>query len=296
MAKGIYSSLFGDSAPVKKRKPLFDKLADGQPTPPPAPVPTAEKKDSLEINVAVKNPRFDNEAIKEVLKGGSLAAGAKGEQVVAVQQALLDLGFALPSGADGAFGNQTKLAISGFQTSQGLPRTGSIDAKTMRALDEVSPAPGLKAWEDPNISSKAYAEPQKINEKFARVIVDKSEHRLFLYDQAGKLEHIYPVATGKEGTETDSGIKVVNGKLDDPSDVGRRLWNSPKAFGTKLMDLNFFDPRTGKTTHSGEELHGTFDDNSIGTNASHGCVRMFNKDVEQIYTNMKKGDFVVIKD
>jgi lipoprotein-anchoring transpeptidase ErfK/SrfK len=273
-------------------------LADAQPSaPPPAPVPTGtEKKDSLEINLAAKNPRFDNEAIKEVFKGGSLASGAKGDHVVAVQQALLDLGFALPSGSDGGFGNQTKLAISGFQSSQGLPVTGIIDAKTMRALDEVSPAPGLKAWEDPNISSKAYAEPQKINEKFARVIVDKSEHRLFLYDQTGKLEHIYPVATGKDGTETDSGLKVVNGKLDDPSEVGRRLWKSPKAFGTKLMDLSFYDPRTGKTTASGEELHGTYDDNSIGTNASHGCVRMYNKDVEQIYTNMKKGDFVVIKD
>ncbi|MGE5708157.1 MAG: L,D-transpeptidase family protein [Bacteroidota bacterium] len=312
MSKGIYSSLFGDGSPTPKRKSIFDGLKTEKPekiekkkpestpktaekTVPAAPTPVAS--DSLDIDIPVKNARFQNDdALKAVFQGKALSTGEKGEHVTKIQQSLLDLGFALPSGVDGGFGNETKLALKGFQTSQKLPATGVLDAKTLRALDEVAPAPGLKAWEDPNLSPKAYQPPQQIGDKLTRVVVDKSEHRLFLYDKDGGLEHIYPVATGQDATPTDPMIKIVNGKLKDPSDVGRRLWNNPKAFGTRLIDLSKYDPVSKKATGHGEEIHGTFVDSSVGTNASHGCMRMYNQDVEKLYDLLKQGDLVVVQE
>lgn len=288
----IFKKLFAINTPVpqKTTAPATDSTAEASATVNAAPLAT----DSY--SVTINNQRFNDSKLKAVISGKTLKSGEKGQHVAKVQQALLDLGFALPSGADGAFGSQTKGAIKGFQTSQGLSPTGELDSKTMRALDEVAPAPGKKAWEDPNLSKKAYPAAQKVGDQYARVIVDKSEHRMFMYTTQGDLEHIYPVATGANGTETDTGTKIVTGKVSDPSSIGKKLWGNSKAFGTKLLDLSWYDPSTGKTKASGEELHGTYVDTSIGTNASHGCIRMYNKDIEAVYKTLRQGDRVVVKE
>ena len=41
-------------------------------------------------------------------------------------------------------------------------------------------------------------------------------------------------------------------------------------------------------------IHGTNDPNSIGRNVSNGCVRMLNKDVEEIFSMLQIGDKVQI--
>jgi lipoprotein-anchoring transpeptidase ErfK/SrfK len=254
--------------------------------------------DSLSLSPRLVNPRFgSHDDLLGVLAGQPITRGAKGEGVKAVQTALLDLGFGLPSGADGAFGNELTLALKGFQSSQGLPMTGELDATTLKILDEVAPALGKKAWEDPALSPKAYLPAPLVKGKPVRVAVDTSEHRLFLYDKAGQLERIYPIATGAPGTETDPMIKIVSGFLKDPSAVARQLWpeSGGKAFGTRLVDLSKYDPETGKATRHGEEIHGTFTRRSIGTDASHGCMRLYNEDIEDLFTRLAKGDVVVVQ-
>lgn len=254
--------------------------------------------DSLSLTPRLDHPRFSDHAeLKEVLNGKSLTKGAKGEGVKAIQTALLDLGFGLPSGADGAFGNEVFLALKGFQSSQNLPMTGELDAKTLKALNEVAPAAGKKAWEDPDLSPKAYLPAPQVKGKPVRVAVDTSEHRLFLYDKQGQLEKIYPIATGAPGTETDPMIKIVSGFLKDPTSVARQLWpeSGGKAFGTRLVDLSQYDPETGKITRHGEEIHGTFARKSIGTDASHGCMRLYNEDIEDLFGRLKMGEVVVVQ-
>lgn len=254
--------------------------------------------DRLALTPKLAHERFSPHAdLLGVLNGQTLAKGAKGEGVKALQVALLDLGFGLPSGADGAFGNEVFLALKGFQSSQGLPMTGVLDARTLKALDAVAPAPGLKAWEDPDLSPKAYPAAPEINGKPARVTVDTSEHRLFLYDAEGNLEKIYPVATGAVATPTDPMLKIVSGFLKDPTSLARQLWpdSGGKAFGTRLVDLSQYDPETGAITRHGEEIHGTFTRQSIGKDASAGCIRLYNEDVEDLYGRLKKGDVVLVQ-
>lgn len=321
---GLITSLYGSQAAPKRDwqprsfrgtsdepqtgRPTRDSLQLSRPTPqspapavqpqrPAAPIeerrPTAPQEEA-----SFRNARFSELAdLQEVLAGGVLKAGASGDGVKAVQQALYDLGFALDGGPDGAFGGKTVQALKNFQASQKLPLTGKLDAQTLRALDEVAPAPGLKAWEDPNLSPKAYEQPQVVRGKTSRVVVGIAQHRLFMFDANGKLEKIMPVASGKIGTDTQPGIKVVDGRVADPTAIARRLWpeSGGKAFGTRLIGLSWLDEKTGRISHSGEEIHGTYARDSIGTYASKGCMRLFNENVEEVYQKLRVGDVVVVR-
>ena len=256
-----------------------------------APTPVTEPESGF------LNPRFQHRDLELALKDKSLSSGAKGEAVKRVQSALLDLGFALPSGTDGAFGGQTVAALKAFQSSRGIAQTGKIDSATLKSLDKVSPEPNKKVWQDSRAAQLALAPMPVLNGHKARVLVDLSEHRLTLYNQDGIPERVFPVASGAWGTQTDPGVKIVHDKVADPSPIAWALWPESQggAFGTRMLDLSWFDPATGVASGSGEELHGTYARNSIGSFASHGCVRMQNEDVEWVYQNLDIGDIVVIQ-
>ena len=71
-----------------------------------------------------------------------LMKGAKGEAVAIVQQALLDLGFAMPistaggSLPDGTFGAETDATVRAFQRSKGLQIDGIVGRDTLKQLEE----------------------------------------------------------------------------------------------------------------------------------------------------------------
>jgi len=241
--------------------------------------------------------RFSDPAFASVYEGNLIKMGEKSERVRVIQQALLDLGFAVPGGADGHAGDNFIVAVKNFQAGQkGLDPDGVVGRGTLDRLKAVAPAPGKKAWQDPAISREAYVQPRKIGDRYARIIISTSQHRLFLYRQDGSLERIYPVATGADDSPTHRGTKIVADKVDDPSGIAWNLWpeSGGKAFGTRLLDLEWYDPATGRVTNSGEELHGTYVRDSLGRNASHGCMRMYNEDVEALYGMVKRGDRVLV--
>lgn len=86
--------------------------------------------------------------------------------------------------------------------------------------------------------------------------------RLTLY-RYGKVAKTYPVATGKPETPSPLGtFTIVNKQL-----------NPGGPFGTRWMGLS--EPHYG--------IHGTNNPSSIGQAASNGCIRMHNKDVEELF-------------
>lgn len=104
--------------------------------------------------------------------------------------------------------------------------------------------------------------------------VDTSLRRLYLF-QDGKLLDVYPVAVGKPQTPTPKGtFKIIN-KDDTPG----------PAFGKAWMGLNY--PHIG--------IHGTSRPESIGHAASDGCVRMYNRDIEELFYKLPLGTKVVIQ-
>ena len=71
------------------------------------------------------------------------AIGAKGELVVALQNALILAGVQVKGGADGFFGNGTKMAISTFQKSKNIAASGAVDSDTAIELG-LLPRPVLE--------------------------------------------------------------------------------------------------------------------------------------------------------
>ncbi len=84
-----------------------------------------------------------------------------------------------------------------------------------------------------------------------------------------------PIAIGKSQTPTPLGEwKVINKKILDPRSV----------FGSRWLGLSL----------SGYGIHGTNNPLSIGTAASLGCIRMHNKDIEELFAQVSIGTPVKI--
>lgn len=235
------------------------------------------------------NERFANDAqLGQVLGGGTITNGTRGEGVKKLQQSMIDMGFAVAGSADGAFGPQSAKSIKNFQVNASkmfpdVKPTGVVDAATLRALDQLAPPPGHQG-QSKNIPSPFY------DGKPVRVVVLKDEHRTFLFDKQGKLEKILQNAVGAKATSTDEGFKKVTTKLDERAslEVGQRLWGGP-VFGPRILDLSWSDG-----SRSGEELHGTSNPKQLGEDVSHGCVRHSNEDIVKLYDALSVGDHVAI--
>ena len=107
-----------------------------------------------------------------------------------------------------------------------------------------------------------------------KILIDISEKSLYLVN-GNQLLKRYPVATGKQNTPTPLGSWKVTNKAK---------WGG--GFGTRWMGINVPWGKFG--------IHGTNKPNSIGYNASAGCVRMRNQDVEDLYKYVKHETPVVI--
>jgi lipoprotein-anchoring transpeptidase ErfK/SrfK len=127
-----------------------------------------------------------------------------------------------------------------------------------------------------------------------RITIDKSENRLRLYDGT-KLIKTYPVATGRSTTITPEGRFAVVFKTKDPGwtnpDTGEfSPGGSPRnPLGTRWLGLG-----VGNTRGRDYGIHGTNRPSSIGGHITHGCVRMYNHDVEELYQIVPLGTIVTI--
>lgn len=124
------------------------------------------------------------------------------------------------------------------------------------------------------------------------LIVDRSNFRLKLYKDL-KLVKAYDVAIGAVGLETPAGLYHIQNKAVDPSwTMPHSDWVAPEDRGKvvppgpanplKARWMGIFD---GAGIHGIDpSLYGT-----IGTAASHGCVRMRIPDVEELYDQVEVG-------
>lgn len=102
------------------------------------------------------------------------------------------------------------------------------------------------------------------------LVVTTSTNTLDLYEN-GVVRQSYPVATGTGGTPTPTGNFSLT-ELLAPTNSGY----GPFAYGLTA----FSDAVTSFGGGPGQiGLHGTDDEASIGTDASHGCIRMNNADI-----------------
>jgi lipoprotein-anchoring transpeptidase ErfK/SrfK len=124
--------------------------------------------------------------------------------------------------------------------------------------------------------------------KFA-VEVNKTANTLTVTD-AGKFFKRYRVGTG-QFAKTPVGDFKITSRLENPpwyrGDGKTIPFGDPEnILGTHWLGLNI--PHYG--------IHGTWDTNSIGHQASAGCVRLLNDDIAELYTILPIGTPVTIHD
>ncbi|MCO5171298.1 MAG: peptidoglycan-binding protein [Planctomycetes bacterium] len=221
-----------------------------------------------------------------VRRGVTLAQGATGDQVRAVQSALAAMSFLVPGTPEGRYEVLTARAVKNFQQHAvtafpDVRATGDLDAPTLRALAALAPAPGERGQRG-NTPSNLH-EGQRV-----RIVVVKKEHRTFVFDDEGRVTHIFINATGAPGTPTRSALKFVDAKLGkaDCEALGRRLWGNATVFGERLVGLS----------GGGQELHGTNAPHMLGLDVSKGCVRHHNPDMLVLYGLVRMNEKVAIVD
>jgi lipoprotein-anchoring transpeptidase ErfK/SrfK len=172
-------------------------------------------------------------------------------------------------------------------------------AKTGRALDKATALSALRASlgdGQPRTVEPEVVQPSVSDSAFDTVIVVHiGENRLYLYKDH-KLARTFPVATGMSRYPTPTGRYHVTLKRYLPT------WYNPHDEWSKNEPAtippgpdNPLGLRALNLSAPGIRIHGTPSDYSIGYNASHGCIRMHNSDVLQLYPLVPTGTTVFLE-
>jgi lipoprotein-anchoring transpeptidase ErfK/SrfK len=165
-----------------------------------------------------------------------------------------------------------------------------------RSLGAVSAALALSVVTFSASPAAARAEVAFSGYPAGTIVVKQSQRRLYFVVGNGRAI-VYPVGVGKNGQRW-TGTSYITGKYIKPA------WSPPadiKRANPRLPNvIPGGSPRNpmgvAALTLSGGEyaIHGTNAPGSVGGFVSHGCIRMYNRDVMDLYARVSVGTTVVV--
>jgi lipoprotein-anchoring transpeptidase ErfK/SrfK len=195
----------------------------------------------------------------ESFGGAEMVRGATGEDVRKLHRRLkANKVYRGPGGA--TFTRKTERAVKAYQRKRKLDPTGRVDQATLTAM-------------------------------IGRIVVNLEQRKLRLI-QDGRVAKTYEVAIGTAAHPTPTGKYEVIDKQVDPA------WfppDSPWAAGLGVIPPGPGNPlgtRWIGTSAPAIGIHGTYASSSIGTAASHGCIRMHIGEVEELFEEVALGTSV----
>lgn len=212
-------------------------------------------------NVATDKQAFVVDST-ERFGAAALWPGAKGKDVKDLQRRLTSAGV-YAAKRTGVYDKKTEAAVKKYQQKNSMTADGRVGGSTLIALG-------------------------------GRIVVDLGELTLYLYS-GEKVIHTYRIAAGQPAYPTPTGSFVVVNMAENPT------WmppNSEWAAGAEPIPPGPNNPlgtRWIGLSADGVGIHGTPDPGSIGSYASHGCMRMRIPDVEHLYTHVVVGMPVLIR-
>lgn len=124
--------------------------------------------------------------------------------------------------------------------------------------------------------------------------LDRGSFTLRLWQDL-ELTKTYTVAVGQEGLETPEGLYEIQAKEENP------IWHVPESDWAGDLAGQTIPPGPSNpikarwmAIYEGAGIHGTEETASLGSAASHGCVRMSIPDVEDLYDEVEVGTPVFI--
>jgi lipoprotein-anchoring transpeptidase ErfK/SrfK len=131
-----------------------------------------------------------------------------------------------------------------------------------------------------NSSSYAQTQPRRT------LLISIADRKLAVIEN-GAVQRIYPIAVGKNSTPSPTGSFLIVDRITDPTYYHGNVVVPPgrhNPLGTRWMGLS----------KKGYGIHGTNAPKSIGKAASHGCIRMTQSDLEELFSHTRVGDVVLI--
>lgn len=190
----------------------------------------------------------------------------EGNDIWELQRELKKLGF-YDQQLNSTYNWNTYLAVKKFQKANDLPTTGVVDESTWQQI-----AHKLKKGEK---ITEASSNDLEAPEGEVFLLIDTYKKKMIIYSD-GEPYHEFPVAVGKPSTKSPIGEWAIIAK--------DAHWGG--GFGVRWMRLNVPWGIFG--------IHGTNKPGSIGTAASHGCIRMYNRHVKILYSWVDIGTRVKI--
>jgi lipoprotein-anchoring transpeptidase ErfK/SrfK len=173
--------------------------------------------------------------------------------------------------------------------------TKSADPATPSNLPTLKPSATPSPTNNPQQPTKVPVStvnpPQTPVEDVVNLLVKLKAKRVYVY-KGEKIIARYPIAIGKKGWETPTGDWQVLEKIKNPSWTSFKTGKVLSRRVENILGARWIGFWTDQQDVIG--FHGTSNLKSIGTAASHGCVRMYNRDVKALYKMVKVGTVVKV--
>jgi lipoprotein-anchoring transpeptidase ErfK/SrfK len=128
------------------------------------------------------------------------------------------------------------------------------------------------------------------------IVINQHQRSLYLVTAEGEALK-YPVAVGRMGKQWH-GVVTVDGKYVEPAWAPpREVKRAEPWLPSYVAGGSPYNPMGARAlTLSGDQyaIHGTNRPGSIGTAASYGCIRMYNRDIIDLYDRVAVGTPVVV--
>ncbi len=208
-----------------------------------------------------------------------LSVGKCSDNVLRLKKFLIAKGYTGLT-EDFFYDSKTKDAVTNYQSKNKLDADGIVFTATYKAINDDMTANNIVI---PKVNVSCTGEVPS----GTWILINKSSNQLY-YMIDNKVDSVYHVATGKTAKLTPEGQFTVVIKAIDPI-WGGDGYAEPIEGGTPNNPLG---PRwLGLSVGGGGNygIHGNANPESIGTNASHGCVRMDNTKVTELYEKVETG-------
>ena len=129
--------------------------------------------------------------------------------------------------------------------------------------------------------------PTNIAQRDRVVLVSLEDRKLAVIDN-GVVIAAFPVAVGADVSPSPTGEFTIVSRVSNPTYYHRGTvipTGKDNPVGTRWVGLSL----------KGYGIHGTNAPRSIGRAASHGCIRLRNRDMERLFTMLRVGDAVQIR-
>jgi hypothetical protein len=201
-----------------------------------------------------------------------------------------------------AVSDTNREAVILADVQQGSPPTGSSSPQHFTVFEQVRPqtrrsATGRSATRSEQLLTIATPDLPLLRDSSlflpevdpladVHLVLKLSDRRVYVYDK-DQVKTSFPVAIGRNGWETPTGKFKVTRMQQNP------IWQHP--FTGALIPPGAGNPLgtrwIGFWTDGKNQIgfHGTPNEETVGRPASHGCVRMYNRDVVRLFTMVEVG-------